>query len=104
MRTEIKSHSKIHFFDSGKDVMLYSFIFTPILINSFETYYDIQSPYGYGGPIATTSSPDFWIEAKLEFNKWAKGNRVVVEFLRFHPIINNDCFQYWIENQSYLKK
>src|SRR6478735_1307981 len=44
----------------------------PIRINN-EIYYDIVTPYGYGGPVII----------KCEENK------IVSEFIRFHPILEN---------------
>ena len=46
---------KYIFFEDGKNIMLYSFVYTAIPIEKFKNYFDIQSPYGYGGPIANTT-------------------------------------------------
>ncbi|MEZ0232431.1 MAG: hypothetical protein ACAH12_06300 [Methylophilaceae bacterium] len=51
--------------------------------------YDLQSPYGYGGPIATTDASDFLEEADMQFRQWAINARVVAEFIRFHPMLEN---------------
>ena len=48
---------------------------------------DLKTPYGYGGPLATTSDPDFLADAQTAFHTWAAGERIVTEFIRFHPLL-----------------
>lgn len=48
---------------------------------------DIQSAYGYGGPLSNTDDPQFLILADHALKQWAQDNSVVAEFLRFHPLI-----------------
>jgi len=50
---------------------------------------DVQSPYGYGGPIATTADERFLADAWAEYDQWCQENRVLAEFLRFHPCLKN---------------
>lgn len=54
---------------------------------SRNTYYDFVTPYGYGG---------WLIEGEInnaqlldEYTSWCKANRIVSEFVRFHPVIGN---------------
>ena len=56
-------------------------------------YYDIQSPYGYGGPLYV-GEDDFIIEAIEHYKEWCLDHDVLVEFIRFHPLLKN-------ENQYY---
>lgn len=64
----------------------------PINING-ETYYDITTPYGYGGPIIV----EYDINKKDElitqyfkaFSQYCEENCIVSEFVRFHPMRNN---------------
>ncbi len=48
---------------------------------------DIQSAYGYGGPLANSDDPQFIAEADQAFRRWAHEHSVVAEFLRFHPLV-----------------
>ncbi len=48
---------------------------------------DIQSAYGYGGPLSNCDEPEFLSEADRAFTRWARNNSVLAEFLRFHPLI-----------------
>lgn len=50
---------------------------------------DVQSPYGYGGPIATTTDIGFLANAWKKYDEWCQENRVLVEFIRFHPLLEN---------------
>lgn len=56
------------------------------------SWQDIQSAYGYGGPIATTQNPDFLGLAWDAFNTWCHQHRILAEFVRFHPLIKNEAY------------
>jgi len=43
------------------------------------------SPYGYGGPLCNTEDRRFIERAYGAWTVWARGNRVLGEFCRFHP-------------------
>ncbi len=66
-----------------------------------EKYYDIVTPYGYGGPLITCSKEsdkaDLVQAFKVDFQQYCNDNRIVGEFVRFHPIFGNalnfkDCY------------
>jgi len=48
---------------------------------------DVQSAYGYGGPLSNSDDGNFLRAADHAFRQWAQDNSVVAEFLRFHPLI-----------------
>lgn len=56
----------------------------------FNTYFDITTPYGYGGFIVEGNPTESNL-AKLEFEyrDYCKKNSIVSEFVRFHPVLNN---------------
>jgi len=67
-----------------------------------QVYYDLVTPYGYGGPLIVEC-----IEGKQKelvhgfvtsFQKYCEENNVVSEFIRFHPIFKND--QYFREHYT----
>lgn len=62
----------------------------PWLIDG-KQYYDIVTPYGYGGPIIYECSNKKALlqEYVAAFEKYCKDNRIVSEFIRFHPIFKN---------------
>ena len=62
-------------------------------------YFDIITPYGYGGPRIVKCDEgrreDLVQDYFKDFFDYCKKNKIVSEFIRFHPIINNakDFFQ-----------
>jgi lipid II:glycine glycyltransferase (peptidoglycan interpeptide bridge formation enzyme) len=60
-------------------------------------YYDITTPYGYGGPLFYDYETDedlknLILEFKEEFEEYCQENDIVSEFIRFHPLIKNYLF------------
>ena len=71
-------------------------------------YYDLTTPYGYGGPLTITKTED---EEKInkslkiffeEYKEYALKNNYVCEFIRFHPIFENWKFFNRILEIEYL--
>ncbi|MDN7244593.1 GNAT family N-acetyltransferase [Planococcus shenhongbingii] len=64
----------------------------PNLINGIQ-YYDLATPYGYGGPlmIEVLEENKNVVEEKFEeaFQNYCQQNNVVSEFVRFHPLFLN---------------
>ena len=62
-----------------------------ISLNDGLQYYDIVTPYGYGGPVIhNTSDKDQLIAAYMEdFTLYTLRERIIAEFVRFHPIVGN---------------
>lgn len=54
-------------------------------------YYDIETPYGYGGPvICSATDKNKLIAAYMaDFQMYAKRENIIAEFVRFHPIVGN---------------
>jgi hypothetical protein len=53
------------------------------------TFVDVQSAYGYGGPVATCDDSRFLRRATQAYRHWAIHGRVLAEFIRFHPLLEN---------------
>lgn len=51
-----------------------------------EGYFDISTPYGYGGLLIEGKVTDEFI---TQYNKFCVGNKMVSEFVRFNPMTNN---------------
>jgi serine/alanine adding enzyme len=64
----------------------------PIKIDG-KTYYDIVTPYGYGGPIILKYDNNKKSELVSQFfrgfSTYCEENNIVSEFVRFHPLENN---------------
>jgi serine/alanine adding enzyme len=58
-----------------------------------ESYYDLVTPYGYGGPVITACKEEDRAELakafEMEFQKYCNQHNIVSEFVRFHPFLSN---------------
>ncbi|MEB7389001.1 GNAT family N-acetyltransferase [Aerococcus viridans] len=64
------------------------------ILDSIEEYFDLITPYGYGGPVIERINIPEKKEELLKryeksFKKYAIENNIVSEFVRFHPIVRN---------------
>jgi hypothetical protein len=80
----------------GPHMLVYPFMMRPIDHVAgeplTEPWFDIETVYGYGGPLANTTDPAFLSEAWAAFASWCDQERVVAEFIRFHPLLNTHSF------------
>lgn len=64
----------------------------PLRINN-QTYYDIVTPYGYGGPLieeCSESGREELVQAFHDaFRDYCEQGNIVSEFIRFQPVIDN---------------
>jgi predicted N-acyltransferase len=67
----------------------------PILLDG-KAYFDLITPYGYGGPLILEceqgKEASLVREFENSFSQYCEQNGVVSEFIRFHPIIGNAAF------------
>lgn len=54
-----------------------------------EELYDLESVNGYTGPLASTTDPAFLGSAWEAFGTWCREQRVIAEFVRFNPLLDN---------------
>jgi hypothetical protein len=54
-----------------------------------EPWYDIETVYGYSGPLSTTTDPAFLTKVQAVFSQWCQDNRIIAEFIRFNPLLQN---------------
>ena len=54
-------------------------------------YYDIITPYGYGGPLIHEATDRERLVAAYmaDFQRYAQREKIVAEFVRFHPLVQN---------------
>ena len=71
--------------------LIYSFIKTKIN----EDLFDIQSAYGYSCPLSNHNDSLFIERSQNSFSEWAKDNNILVEFIRFHPLLENKIKNSW---------
>lgn len=79
---------------------LYRFILRPILQIGGQAvggkWCDIETAYGYGGPLATSREEMFLESAHRAFAGWCRSQGVVAEFIRLHPLLGN---QVWLPSE-----
>lgn len=77
----------------------------PIHINS-KKYYDITTPYGYGGPVIvyTSNKEKLVQEYEQAFQEHCDENNIIAEFVRFHPIMENALDFQAVYNSEYIRK
>lgn len=85
---------KIFRYEDENGVISNQFIMREIPIEVDEkTYYDITTPYGYGGPIIEKcvkgKEKELVKKYYEKFYEYCTKNKIVSEFVRFHPILNN---------------
>lgn len=54
------------------------------------TFFDLISPYGYGGWIFDNNND--LDECFTDFKKWCVENSIICDFVRFHPVLDNYHF------------
>ncbi len=83
-------------YNKGNNFFLYAFNLTsvPNIKWKNKKIYDISSTYGFVGPISTTKDKKFLSEAWKEFDVWAKEKNIILEFIRFNPIIENQVYKH----------
>lgn len=53
-------------------------------------YYDLETPYGYGGPLWDEPVPEAsQVQFLTEFREYAASKGLVSQFVRFHPLLMN---------------
>lgn len=71
----------------------YTFLKRAIENNLDQKYFDIITPYGYGGPVFKVADKkllkDLVSDFKEVFELYCKENNIVSEFVRFHPLVRN---------------
>ena len=83
---------ELYKYESSSGKMTNMFIKRPVpwIIDNVQ-YYDIATPYGYGGPIIIEANDREKLkhEYTIAFAKYCSENNIISEFVRFHPIFCN---------------
>jgi hypothetical protein len=80
---------------SGEAILMYPFLKSLITQEGdragHRALQDIQSAYGYGGPVVNGAGedPHFLQQAWTAFSEWCVAEHIVSEFVCFHPLIDN---------------
>jgi hypothetical protein len=82
------------YYEVGEKKFFYPYFINKIIGYELDNvYYDIQTPYGYGGPLTNTRDEAFLESAEHSFLQYCEEKHIVCEFVRFHPLLkNHDLF------------
>lgn len=65
----------------------------PIVLKGRASYYDLITPYGYGGPLMEAVDESAKKELAADFirafEEYCRNENIVSEFIRFHPVLGN---------------
>ncbi|MBC3805026.1 peptidoglycan bridge formation glycyltransferase FemA/FemB family protein, partial [Acetobacterium fimetarium] len=68
-------------------------------------YFDLTTPYGYGGPMVEGDfDPVNQKKFLAELNVYCVKNKIVSQFIRFHPLLNNQIYMKDLSKTVELKK
>ncbi|SHH20360.1 lipid II:glycine glycyltransferase FemX [Tepidibacter thalassicus] len=94
-----KSEARCFVYEDGEKIALYPFLLNKIENENLkEDYFDIETVYGYTGPISNSNDKNFLSSFENEFLNYCKSNNILAEFIRFNPLIDNiNIFKHNIE-------
>jgi hypothetical protein len=85
-----EAEAKCFVYKVGQKVFLFPYLKRRIITKILsEQYYDLESQYGYGGPISNTDDKNFQHLAIKEFYNFCVNENIVCGFFRFHPLLKN---------------
>lgn len=84
-----KAEPQIYIYEEEGNFAIYPFIKRPIFFGG-KIYYDIETPYGYGGPIVKAEDNTFINNFEMEFLEHCQKENIIAEFIRFHPLLKNE--------------
>jgi hypothetical protein len=91
---------KAVYFENENGKLFYPFILRKIAMK--EGYFDIITPYGYGGPVIEGNNV---IEKFYEqFKNFCINNNIISETIRLHPLLKNDVYMKDIMKVDYIRK
>jgi hypothetical protein len=90
------------------ELAVYPFIATSVknlgLLDLDKEYFDIQGVYGYNGAASTSYEKSFVDSFYKAFEEYCLDSGIIVEFTRFHTLMQNDLFSRDHMNVSFNRK
>lgn len=81
---------RLFVFRKDGNIYFYPFLLRKIVVEGELTAYkDIETVYGYTGPISNTSDKIFIEEADQAFREFCTSEKIITEFIRFNPLLQN---------------
>lgn len=98
--TENDQQAELFVYNQGDKLVIYPYLLRSIsqlpavrLLELEGEWFDISTPYGYGGPISNVppgaERTDLYRQFGEVFTDYCREKRIMTEFVRFHPLIGN---------------
>ena len=82
-------------YQEKEDIIIYPYLLNEIINYKLDKkYYDIETGYGYGGPIGSKSNNELYFRFRQKFREYCNKTNIVCEFIRFHPLMHNAEIQW----------
>jgi hypothetical protein len=83
-----------YFHQTGGHALFHPFLAAPVPapLTGGRALHDLESVYGYSGPLATTSDRKILDLLWHPFQAWAKTHGVIAEVTRFHPLLETQKY------------
>ncbi len=86
------SAEAFHYAENGNH-FFFSYLVRPLPgFTLADRMFDIETPYGYGGPISTSMDKRFLAGAWNSFSRYCQQTGIIAGFIRFHPVLNTHKF------------
>ena len=83
--------AQLFLYEEGDNFGIYPYIKHMVNLSEDKClYYDIETPYGYGGPLVKNKDLAFIHKFEKEFLKYCLRENIIAEFIRFHPLLRNE--------------
>ncbi len=84
------SEGLLFVYEEGGNYWCYPFIKRPVPSLYHVDFFDLECPYGYGGPFSNIRTLDFIKNANVAFYQWCKEANILAEFTTLNPFLNNE--------------
>jgi hypothetical protein len=85
--------AELFVYQEGEKIYFHPYMINPILkigsVNIKPELFDIQSVFGYTGPIVNTNDRSFIASANITFEKNCMERGIIAELIRFNPLLEN---------------
>ena len=83
--------AQLFVYEEGDNIALYPYIKRSIYNEQDSSiFYDIETAYGYGGPIVKIEDIAFENAFEMNFLQHCQQENIIAEFIRFHPLLENE--------------
>lgn len=85
------SKAYLFIYKENGNIGIYPFLLNEIIgYPIYKGYFDVETPYGYGGPLVNVNSDEFNKNFDENFRKFCLDRNIIAEFIRFHPLMKNE--------------